>query len=328
MIGIFKQKNPGNALLLLLYAMVLKFPMFLHPVKPVVQDGDNYIYKIVLRFLESITGNASIIFSVIAFLLLFTQATLLNRIASNIKLLPRPNFLVGMAYLLATTLMKDWSQFSAPLLVNSLLIIAWYKMIGLYNNPKPKTSIFNVAVLTGVLPLIYSPAVAFILLLLVALLLTRPLRITEWLIGLLGIITPYYFLFVILYLTSQWDVNQIIPVVTFHLPKLPGSLWITGGIILLVLPFLLGGYFVQANLNKMLIHVRKAWSLLLLFLMVSLLIILFNPGTTYLHWMLIVVPITAFHAATYFYINARWFALLLHWVIFAFAVLLNYAVFP
>ncbi len=325
MIGIFKQKNPGNALVLLVYALVLKFPFFLHPEKYAAHEGDNYIFNIIVKFLEPVTSNAPVIFSILAFLLLFTQATLLNRIANSLKLLPRSNYLVGMSYILITSLVHEWNLFSAPLLVNSLLIWTWYRMTNLYNHNSPKTAIFNISMLVGILPLIYSPAVVFLALLMFALVLTRPFRITEWLVALLGFTTPYYFLFVVLYLTNQWNWSKIIPVISFHLPRLSSSIWVTGGIIFMVLPFLIGSYYVQNNLSKMLIQVRKSWSLLLALLIVSVLIILVNPGNNYLHWLPVVVPLAAFHAGAYYFPTGRWFPVLMHWVIFAFVIMLNYS---
>jgi len=325
-IGIFKQKNPGNALVLLVYSLIIKFPFFLHPEKYAVHEGDNYIFNILIKFLAPVTNSAPVIFSILAFLLLFTQATLLNRISNSLKLFPRSNFLVGMSYMLITSLVHEWNLFSAPLLVNSLLIWAWYRMTNLYNHNSPKTAIFNISMLVGILPLIYSPAVVFLVLLMFALVLTRPFRITEWLVALLGFTTPYYFLFVVLYLTNQWNWNKIIPVISFHLPRLSSSLWVTGGIIFMVLPFLIGGYYVQNNLGKMLIQVRKSWSLLLMLLIVSVLIILVNPGTNYLHWLPVVVPLAAFHAAAYYYPSGKWFPVLMHWVIFAFVIMLNYSI--
>ncbi|MFT3933307.1 MAG: hypothetical protein QM726_06800 [Chitinophagaceae bacterium] len=326
MIGIFKQKNPGNALLLLLYALALKFPFFLHPEKQMANEGDNYIFNIIIKFLAPFAGNGGLLYAILAFILLFAQATLLNRIGNTLKLFPKSNYLIGMAYILVTSLVHEWNLFSAPLLVNSLLIWIWYRLTNLYSHNNPKTAIFNVSMLVGVLPLIYSPAVVFLLMLAFALILTRPFRITEWMVALLGFTTPYYFLFVVLYLTSQWNWNKVIPHISFHLPHLPASLWITGGIGFMVLPFLIGAWFVQVNLGKMLIQTRKSWSLLLALLIVSVLIILVNPGTNYLHWLLVVVPLSIFHAAAYYYPHGRWFPLLLHWVVFSFAIMLNYTV--
>lgn len=324
MIGIFKQKSPGNAFILLIYGLFLKFPFLLHPESYAANEGDNYIFNVIINFLRPVTDKALVVYPILAFLLLFSQATLLNRISNSLKLLPRHNYLVGMSYLLVTSLVHEWNLFSAPLLVNSLLIWIWYRMTNLYNHNSPKTAIFNISMLLGILPLIYSPAVIFLLLMMFALILTRPFIITEWLVALLGFTTPYYFLFVVLYLSNQWNWSKIIPVISFHLPKLPASLWVTGGIIFMVLPFLIGSYYVQNNLSKMLIQVRKSWSMLLVLLIVTVLIILVNPGNNYLHWLPVVLPLAAFHAAAYYYPSGRWFPLLMHWVIFAFVIMLNY----
>ncbi|MEJ7735901.1 MAG: DUF6427 family protein [Chitinophagaceae bacterium] len=326
MIGIFKQKNQGNALLLLLYGLFLKFPVFLHPLKPSPDQRDSYLYRLLTGFLDPLIGGTPVIYSLLAFLLLFTQATLLNRISNSLKLFPKQHYLVGMSFLLLSSLMKEWSAFSAPLLVNSLLVWIWYRLISLYNNNNPKASIFDVAVLIGLLPLIYSPAIAFVFLLLLALIVTRPLRVTEWIVALLGLITPYYFLFVILFLGDQWKWSKITPSVVFNMPGHP-SMWLTASIVILALPFFPGGYYVQSNLNKMMINIRKAWSLMLLFLIVSLFVLVLNSGKDHLNWMLVLIPLSTFHSAMYFYLPSRWLALLFHWVSFIFSIVVNYSVF-
>ncbi len=324
MVGVFKQNNLGNAFFLLLYALVIKFPMFLHGQYAIQLEGDNYIYHLILRFLEPFTKPAPILFPVIAFIFLFAQSTLLNRLCNNLKIFPKPNYLVGMSYLLATSLEKEWSYFSAPLLVNFILIWIWYLILKWYNSSQPRTHIFNTSVLVGLLPLIYTPTIAFILLLVMGLLIMRPFRITEWFISMLGLITPYYFLFVVLFLIDKWHWEKLVSPINFHLPKLTASLWITGGITLLMIPFLIGAFFVQSNLNKMLIQVRKTWSMLLVLLVVSMVIILINPDAGYQHWLMIVIPIAAFHAAFYYFSDSKLFTRLLHWCIFLFVILLNY----
>lgn len=298
----------------------------MHPSAPLPGRGDGYLYTMLLRVLSPLLMHVPVVYSLVAFLLVFTQATLLNRIVNTLRLFPKPHFLTGMSFLLVTSLMKEWTSFSAVLLVNSLMVWIWYRMIGLYNNSNPKTAVYDVAVWVGLLPLLYHPAIGFVLLLALALLITRPLRIAEWMVALLGLITPYYFLLAILFLNNQWHYSRLIPAVTFQLPSIPHSPPLIAGIVLLALPLLPGGYFVQDNLNKMLIQVRKAWSLLLSFLVVSLLILLFNKGDNYLHWMLVVVSLATFHAAFYFYVSNRWIALILHYVTFGFAILLNYGI--
>jgi hypothetical protein len=322
-IGIFKQKNPGNTLLLLIYALLLKFPMFLHPSTPLKQPGDHYLYTQLVRFLQSLHLPA-IVYSLLSFILLIGQALLLNRIFNAQKMIAKPNYLPAMAFILITSLFTEWNQFSAPFIINFFLIWIFYRMMILYNVPKAGNVIYNIGLLMGIITLLYHPAIVFVLLIIFTLFIMRPFRIQEWVIALLGITTPYYFLALALYFTDQWSWKNILPSITFDLPRMPTSVFITISIALLVIPFIVGGFFVQNNLNKMLIQVRKGWSLLLLFLIISLSVILVNGGNDYVNWILCVVPITAFHAAAYFYPINKTFPLILHYVTFAYAIYINY----
>jgi len=324
LIGIFKQKNPGNAFVLLVYALVLKFSIFVHPVMPVLHKEDNYLYRIILNALNSFFNGAPIFFSILTFLLLYTQATLFNRICNHQKILPKPNFLPGMSYILVTSLLPSWNYFSAPLLINSIMIWVFYRMTALYNNNRSDTAIFNIGVLTGMVTLLYLPAMAFLLLVFFALLTMRPFRIREWAMGLLGFTVPYYFLFIALFLTNQWNWKNVVPKIIFRLPGIPANIWITCGIVLLIVPFMIGGYFVQANLNKMLIQVRKNWSLLLLFLLVAVIIILINHVNFYENWIVTAVPFAAFHAAAYYYMPKKVLPQIIHWLTFVFILWMNY----
>lgn len=326
MIAVFKQKNSSNALFLFVYALVLKFSIFLHPVLPVLHKEDNYLYRFILNGLNAIFHDAPLPYAFLTFLLLFIQATLFNSICNYHRILPKPNFLPGMSYILVTSLLLDWSHFSAPLLINSIMMWCWYKMIALYNNQLPVTAIFNIGLLAGLATLLYIPAVAFLLLVLFALLIMRPFRVQEWFVGLLGFTSPYYFLILILYFTHQLNWKNLIPDITFTLPALPGYIWITLGVMLLVVPFIIGGYFVQNNLNKMLIHVRKSWSLLLAFLIVAVVVILINKAGSYENWIVTAMPFAAFHAAAYYYPTNRTLPLLIHWISFVFIIVLNYMI--
>jgi len=323
-IGIFRQKTAGNLLTLLVYALVLKFPLFLHPVAPALHPEDNYLYRLILQGLDTVFGHTPIIYSTLSFIILLTQAMLFNRICNYDKLLPKPNFLPAMSYILITSLLPDWGHFSAPLLVNSIMIWVFYRMIELYNSNRPLSSIFGIGLWTGIVSLLYIPAMAFLLLALFGLITMRPFRIKEWLVSLLGFTFPYYFLFLVLYLTSHWDWNSVVPKIVFTLPARPTYVWTIVGMFWLVLLFIVGGYFVQKNLNKVLIQIRKSWSLLLLYLVVALVIILINRADSYENWIVMAVPFAAFHAAAYYYPARKTGPLILHWLIVAYILAFNY----
>lgn len=326
MIGVFKQKNSINALILFVYALVLKFSMFLHPFLPVLHKEDNYFYRFILNALDSVFHNSPVFFSIITFLLLFMQATLLNSICNYHRILPKPNYLPGMAYILVTSLLQDWNHFSAPLLVNSLMIWCWYKMVSLYSSQILIGAVFNIGLFVGISTLLYMPAIAFLLLLFFALIVMRPFRIQEWFVALIGFTSPYYFLILVLYFVHQLEWKNLIPDIIFTLPALPGSVWITIGVALLVFPFIVGGYFVQNNMNKMMIHVRKSWSLLLVFMIAAVVVILINKAGSYENWIVTAMPFATFHAAAYYYPNNKILPRIIHWACFIFIMAINYFV--
>jgi hypothetical protein len=285
---------------------------------------DNYLYRLILTGLDAIFHQAPIAWSVLSFLLLIGQAFLLNRIFNHFKLLPRANYLPGMSYILITSLLPDWGHFSAPLLINTIMIWVWYRMMELYNAHRPGTAIFNIGIWTGIVSLLYIPAVAFLLLVLSGLLAMRPFRIREWFVGLLGFTFPYYFLFLFLYLSGHWKWSDIVPKIVFTVPAFPSSIWISLGMAWLIIPFIIGGWFVQHNLSKYLIQIRKSWNLLLLFLIVAVVIILINRVNSYENWVIMAVPFAGFHAAAYYYPNKTLAPNILHWMIVGYILAMNY----
>lgn len=324
MIGIFKQKASANALLLFIYALVLKFPLFLHPFPPVLHAEDNYLYRYILTVLHSLLGHSVLPYALLSFFIVFFQAILLNSICNYHKMLPRSNYLPAMCYVLVTSLLPDWGHFSAPLLVNAIIIWCWYRMAALYNSAKPVASIFNIGLFLGLATLLYVPAIAFLILLFFALLIMRPFRIQEWFVGFLGFTSPYYFLILILYFTRELNWNNLVPHIAFTFPTMPESVWIVAAFSLLVIPFIIGGIYVQNNLNKMMIHARKSWSLLLVFLIAAIFVIIINKAGSYENWIVTAMPFAVFHSAAYFYPQRKFLVELLHWVCFGVAIGINY----
>ncbi len=323
MIGIFRQKNPANTLILFFYALALKFSSLLYPLPPLRQAEDSYLYNLLLDFLRPL-NIPDLIYSVLAFFLLLIQASLFNRIINTQRMFARPNFLPAMSYILLSSLFAEWNQFSAPLLINTLLIWIFYRITNLYNSSSPNVGVFNIGLMLGITMLFFKPAAIFILLIPFALFIMRPFRVREWLIGFLGVTTPFYFLAVILFLSDDFLWSRVLPDINFDMPPIPNSLFITASIALLVIPFIMGGYYVQDNLNKMLIQIRKSWSILLNFLILCVLLILVSGGDKYVNWICCLVPLSAFHAAAYYYAEKSRFAVILHWIIFAYAIFLNY----
>ncbi len=322
MIGIFKQKAPGNVALLLILGLVLKLPLFLHPQ---IVDATSYDGKLYGAVIALITKNGSIFLSgILAFLLLYIHALIITGIVNEYRMTARSTFLPGMAYMLITSLLPEWSFLSAPLIAATFIIWAFAKLFQLYNNEYANTKIYNIGLLLGIASFFYFPSLLFIVCVIIGLLILRSFRLNEIFLLLIGAITPYYFYAVYLFLVDGLTINKLIPLIRVQVPPLTTSLWIVGGILFLTIPFLIGGYYIQTQLRKMLIQARKNWSVVLLYLFIAFFIAFVNDDEVYTNWIVAIAPFAAFHACAYFYTPRTWITTMIFFAMVAFIMAQQY----
>jgi len=323
--GIFKQKNPANILVLLVFGVLIKLPMFRHPHQVAGRPEDGFLYKAILDFFASAAAANPIFYPLLAFTLLFLQAIMLTRFINNQRMMSKPTYFPGMAYMLITSLLPEWNYFSASLLVNTILLFVLSALFRTYNQPNAKGAIFNIGLALGVASFIFFPSLTFTIWILLALAVMRPFRLNEWVLCLAGVITPFYFYAVYLFIDDKWSWQNLLPYFSVSLPVVKQSLWLAGAAFLLAAPFLMGGYYVQDSLRKMLIQVRKGWSLLLLYLLGAVFIPFVNNTSGFENWIMAAIPFAAFHACTYFYSTLRILPLILFWATVAFILGYQYA---
>ena len=320
MIEIFKQKNPANLLILLITGFLIKIPMFLEPHDAIVRPGDGRLYEAIISFFSSAAKSNPILYPLLAFILLFIQAAMLTRFINSQRMMNKPTYLPGMSYMLITSLLPEWNYFSDPLLCNTFMLFILSALFAIYNKPNAKGTIYNVGLALGIAGFFFISSLTFIIWILLALAVMRPFRLTEWLICILGITTPFYFYAIYTVFDGTWSRDEFVPRITIDFPSLKQSAWLSGSVFLILVPFLSGGYYVQENLRRMLINIRKGWSLLLLYLLAALLLPFVNSSNTFENWIMAMVPMAAFHAYTYLYAAWRVYPRLVFWLTIAFII--------
>ncbi len=322
--GVFRTNNPFSIILLFFYGLVLRYASFFDPHVPVTHPTDGFLYHGFLRSLENMGENSPVIYPVIAYILVFAQSLMLNNFIYQHRLMTRANYLPAMSYILITAMFPEWWHLSSTLIVNTFMIWGWTSMAGLYKNQRAKQLIFNIGILIGICSLFYFPSIGFLVLLFATLVIMRPVSITEWLIGLLGVTTPYYFLVAWQYLRGSWNLKDYIP--SFHLsyPLFQQTFWAWGGLLLLMVPFLMSGFYIQGSILRMLIHSRKGWSLMLVYLLCALLIPFINSTATFDYWILSAIPFAAFNSNVFFSPQKRMIPNILHGIMLVFILALNW----
>ena len=209
MIGVFKQKSPGNVAVLFIFGLLLKLPLFLYPKPAVTTINDGQLYQWLIGGLPE---RNSMVCSVIAFVLLYGQALMVNFMVSEYRMIAKQNYLPAMAYLLVTTLLPEWNYLSSPMISNTLIIWMFIYLFSLYNSPVSKAQVYNIGLIAGINSYIYFPSIVFVLCILLGLIILKPFRLNEMILFLLGCLTPYYFYGVYLFLTDQFNFKNFSPV--------------------------------------------------------------------------------------------------------------------
>lgn len=300
-----------------IFGLLIKLPLFLAPRAAVSTPLDGKMYQWVSMSLQ---GLVPIVSSLVAFLLLYIQALQVTTMVNEFRMIAKPTFLPGMAYLLVTSLLPEWSYLSAALVANTFIIWAFIKLFELYNLQGANGRIFNIGLLLGIASFFFFPSFLFAVSVLIGLMILRPFRLNEIILLLFGIATPFYFYGVYLFLNDRLSLQQLFPRITFNVPTLKNSIWQVGSTLLLGIPFLMGGFYIQTYLRKMLIQARKTWSIVLLYLLLAILIPFTNNTFTYTSWIVTAAPFAAFHACAYYYPNKRWLPVVIFYLMLAFVL--------
>ena len=92
MVGTFKANNPLNAFLLFIYGLLLKFSFFRNVHLPVVQKSDGIFFRELILWLNKAGSGWPVIYPLLTYLLLFTQAVTFNKLLNNQRLIQRSTF--------------------------------------------------------------------------------------------------------------------------------------------------------------------------------------------------------------------------------------------
>ncbi len=300
MVSLFREKSTTGIFWLIALSALLHANFLIHAPQMMTVKGEGLLYEI-MQPLYALPP--------LAILLLYpaivvVQALRLNYILNDARMFSKAAFTTAMSYILLTALLPEWNNLTPALLANSLLIWLVLRFIKLYNAPQPNGSIFNTGLITGCTILLYHPTVALVLPAFFALAILRPFRISEWFVLLLGIITPFYWLLAIVFLygnIQNW---------AYYFPQFQLHILNPGNKIALVTTFItasvliVGGIFYwQKNILRMIIHVRKYWSVFLFMLLLQAAVVFFTKDAGMEALLLCTVPAAAF--VSFIFISPR-----------------------
>jgi len=322
-LGNFKSNLPFNNFLLLIYGLMIKWPMFIHSEIPVVAKEDSFLYKLIITSLTKIFHENNVMFAILAFLLLYIQALLLNEIVNNQKLYPKPNHLTAMCYLLFTSLFSQWYVLSPLMITNTFLILIIARLCKLQHVHDANKTFYNIGLMLGVSMMVYFPSLIFLLLVFFALSITRAFRLPEWIITILGMLTPIYLLWSIVFLLNG-DTKMLNPILGVSIPVIRLSVYQWSALSILLITVVIGFIFIQNNMRKLLVQSRKSWTIFFLFLFFSLIVPFLNAHSGLTFSLIIAIPLSVIAASAFHFPGRKWFPIFSHWSLFILVTIMGY----
>ena len=302
---------------------MIKWPMFVHPNMPVIAKEDSYLYKICVDSLNVAFKGNKMMFAVLAFLLLYVQSLLLNEIVNKNKLYPKPNHLTAMCYLLLTSLFSQWYMLSPLMIVATLFILIIARLCKLQHIQEANKTFYNIGLMLGLSMLFYFPSILFLLLIFIGLIITRAFRVPEWIIVILGIVTPIYLLGSAIFLL-RYDTRLLNPILGVSIPKILFSIYDWLALAIILITVFIGFVFIQNNMRKLLVQSRKSWTIFFLFLFFALLLPFLNPRSGMGFYLLTFIPLSVIAASSFHFPGKRWFPVFSHWSLFILATIMGY----
>lgn len=323
MVSFFKEISTAAVFGIIIVTAGIRAFFWEHPPQVIASPSDGFLYYL----LAQVKLLPPVIFPLLYQLIIIIQALRLNYALNDVRLFQKTAFTTALAYVLLTALLPAWNNITPALLVNSILIWLVYRTLKLYNTQTPKTLIFNIGLITGSTVLCYFAASPLVLVSFFALGVFRPFRLNEWLILLLGILTPMYFLAGWLYLNDNLQlVLHQLEVFNPHGIS-PVNIWvtvITFGIMGVAIAA--GVFFWQSNSGRQVIQVRKSWSILFVLLLLLAPVIFIIDNTWPDALLLALVPAAAFVSNSFLYPRKNIFPAILFWVFVALVIYNNWFV--
>lgn len=269
MISLYKEKSIISILLLLTYLLLLYSHNFFFSHQYPLHEAGGACSSL-MKNVANLSGGVQV------FLVLsinFLSALTLNFIVSELKLFNNPGYVPALSFLMLSALLPEWHSLSIARFMVLALIILFYWFIKLYNAVKPSASIYNAGLLAGACLLAYYPVAPVLILSFIALAITRPFRGSEWLLLLMGLLTPAYFLAGYLFLNDELEKLQVLQTIIKPGKIIHPHMEIYAVVIGVGSLFVLYGFFLSnSGTYQTSILARKARSLNLAF------VICFIPG--------------------------------------------------
>ncbi|MFN4084158.1 MAG: DUF6427 family protein [Bacteroidia bacterium] len=321
MLRYLKENNLFSLFVLMAATMLLRVYPAIHDYH--FQFNTNAPLSVLLFNALKQIENYDLISNLLATVIVFLQALLVNLIARQHQILYKHSYLPGLMFVIFNSIYKEQLYFTPQLLSNTFLIFLVYRLCFLYEHKNAILPVFDSGAMLGIALLFnYDLIVMLPFILLSVITLTR-FKIRYIFVSIIGIITPLYFLAGLFYLFNYFDLFIETVLQSFYktyfkafsIKLLPNLSF------LIIAPVTLLGYLgIQQNFFKNNVKTRRLIIMLILMVAFSVLTLFIEDDFFGLSLCYASIPLSYFMA--YFFLGSKRTVLkeILIWIIIALVI--------
>ena len=325
MIELFRKNLFINSILLLPYVLLIRLKSLLNPNVYSLSANDGILNEFIFTWISS-----PLFQNIIACVLIFLQAALLNRIFIKNRISNESTLLPGMFYILFMSILPGFLGLNPILIGNTFLLIAISEMLKTYKKPRASGQIFNTGFFISVASLFYFPFLAFVIFGIVGIMSLRSFKIGERLQLICGAFIP-------LFLMGSWmyflkTLSKFYPDYfslnfgVFNQFVSSQYTWITIGVFMMIITLVVLGY--NGFTMKKSIQVQKKIDVLYWTVLVSFLSVFLVDSITESHFIVVIAPISGLFALLFLRIRNKMTMELIHLMMLAGVFVMHFYLFP
>ena len=299
MVFLFRDKSFVSVFFLIILCLLVHTHLLISTPNIATAEDSGIISFVITNYLIALPkGMMGLLY--IAIILL--QAIRLNILLNEYKMFQYSGFTTAMSYILLTGFFSQWATISPALIANTFVIWIFIQLSKLYNNPSPKSLLFNTGLIIGAAILCYQPTAMLIAVVFFALVIVRPFIISEWFVLLIGIIMPFYIISALLFLNDKINLlPTFLPRTKFGLIIPITDVWFWVSIAVIAVLLIAGFITLTNNNNRMVIQIRKNWNIMTVMVVMLIIIpfIFYNAGLQ--SAALSIIPLAAIIANIFLY---------------------------
>lgn len=280
-------------LLLLVMAIILWFPSFIHPLPPDRPVNAGILYTLLSDAIVSLP----VLATVIAFGFAMVLSLMLYLLASINELISRDNLLVAILLMYFLSWNPSFLHLYPLLPAGLFILAAFFPLMRMHGMQDPYRQVFTSSMSISIASLFYLPAIYLLPLVWLSFLTYRITGWREWIITFIGFSIPYLYLLTWFFISDQLltflEVYQtaLLPqVLSFQIPDTVPFIWMTSSVLMLGLMGLIHINFIQDKL----ISIRRRSFLMVSYSFLSLLVLIFSAVPSMNSFTLLYIPLAFF----------------------------------